>query len=245
MIKHIEIVNKFDKILRGYLTIPSNFNGKLVIMYHGFTGNKTEHAGHFRNFSRILESKNIASLRLDFSGNGESDGEFKDFTFDTLMDEANLILDFAWKVEGVSEVCLLGFSMGGAVASLIAGARPNEVNKLLLWSPAGNIIEIIKRYFERGIKLENGNTLHGDFEISKEMISSLDKYDTFKGLNNYKNPVMIIHGSKDLAVNPLFSMRYAVSFDNSNVFKVEGAGHGYDSLEFKNILYSKSLGFLK
>ena len=87
MIKNIEITNKEGKTLRGFLTMPENFSGDLVVMYHGFTGNKTEPAGHFRSLSRLLLVENMGSIRMDFSGNGESDGEFKDFTFDTLIAE--------------------------------------------------------------------------------------------------------------------------------------------------------------
>ena len=101
MVKHVELINQEGKILRGYLTLPKEWNNRIVIMFHGFTGNKTEHAGHFRNFSRVLNDEGIASLRLDFTGNGESDGDFSDFTFNILMSDANLILDYAKSIDGV------------------------------------------------------------------------------------------------------------------------------------------------
>ena len=135
--------------------------------------------------------------------------------------------------------------MGGAVAGMLASRRPQDIDKLLLWSPAGNILDIIRRYFDKGIKLENGNTLHGIFEISNEMITSLDNYDPYDNLGKYKNKVYIIHGAKDQAVNSLYSMRYAASFANSNIHIINGAGHGYDLLSEREELYSKSLKFLK
>ena len=104
MIKHIELVNEWGKTLRGYLDMPENFNGELIVMFHGFTGNKSEHAYHFRNISRIMSKEGFASMRLDFSGNGESDGEFKDFTFDTLYSEAKQMIDFALNYQGVKVI---------------------------------------------------------------------------------------------------------------------------------------------
>ncbi len=245
MMKHIEIVNKEGRILRGYLTLPEDFNGDLVLMYHGFTGNKTEHACHFRNLSRLLVEEKIASLRMDFSGNGESDGEFKDFTFDTLMAEANLILDYAKTVPDVKRVILLGFSMGGAVAAMIAAKRYQEIDKMVLWSPAGTILEKIKKAFENGTKLENGNVMMGTFELSKEMVESVNRYDTYQGIENFKKPVLIIHGRKDLAVNYLVSATYSVRFFNSHLFYINEAGHGYDNLADRNELYQRTLEFLK
>ncbi|HPL55723.1 MAG TPA: alpha/beta hydrolase [Bacilli bacterium] len=245
MLKHIEITNKEGRILRGYLTLPEEFNGDLVLMYHGFTGNKTEHAGHFRNLSRLLAAEKIASLRMDFSGNGESDGEFSDFTFDTLIAEANLMLDYAKTISNVKRVMLLGFSMGGAVAAMVAAKRYQEIDKMVLWSPAGNILEKIKKAFESGIKLENGNVMMGTFELSKAMVESVNRYDVYQGIENFKKPVLIIHGRKDLAVNYLISAIYSVRFFNSHLFYLNEAGHGYDSLADREELYQRTLEFLK
>ena len=245
MLKHIEITNKEGRILRGYLTLPEEFNGDLVLMYHGFTGNKTEHAGHFRNLSRLLAAEKIASLRMDFSGNGESDGEFSDFTFDTLIAEANLMLDYAKTISNVKRVMLLGFSMGGAVAAIVAAKRYQEIDKMVLWSPAGNILEKIKKAFESGIKLENGNVMMGTFELSKAMVESVNRYDVYQGIENFKKPVLIIHGRKDLAVNYLISAIYSVRFFNSHLFYLNEAGHGYDSLTDREELYQRTLEFLK
>lgn len=245
MLKHIEITNKEGRILRGYLTLPEEFNGDLVLMYHGFTGNKTEHAGHFRNLSRLLAAEKIASLRMDFSGNGESDGEFSDFTFDTLIAEANLMLDYAKTISNVKRVMLLGFSMGGAVAAMVAAKRYQEIDKMVLWSPAGNILEKIKKAFESGIKLENGNVMMGTFELSKAMVESVNRYDVYQGIENFKKPVLIIHGRKDLAVNYLISAIYSVRFFNSHLFYLNEAGHGYDSLTDREELYQRTLEFLK
>jgi pimeloyl-ACP methyl ester carboxylesterase len=245
MLKHIEITNKEGRILRGYLTLPEEFNGDLVLMYHGFTGNKTEHAGHFRNLSRLLAAEKIASLRMDFSGNGESDGEFSDFTFDTLIAEANLMLDYAKTISDVKRVMLLGFSMGGAVAAIVAAKRYQEIDKMVLWSPAGNILEKIKKAFESGIKLENGNVMMGTFELSKAMVESVNRYDVYQGIENFKKPVLIIHGRKDLAVNYLISAIYSVRFFNSHLFYLNEAGHGYDSLTDREELYQRTLEFLK
>jgi pimeloyl-ACP methyl ester carboxylesterase len=245
MLKHIEITNKEGRILRGYLTLPEEFNGDLVLMYHGFTGNKTEHAGHFRNLSRLLAAEKIASLRMDFSGNGESDGEFSDFTFDTLIAEANLMLDYAKTISDVKRVMLLGFSMGGAVAAMVAAKRYQEIDKMVLWSPAGNILEKIKKAFESGIKLENGNVMMGTFELSKAMVESVNRYDVYQGIENFKKPVLIIHGRKDLAVNYLISAIYSVRFFNSHLFYLNEAGHGYDSLADREELYQRTLEFLK
>lgn len=245
MIKHVEIVNKNGNVLRGYLDYPENFNGELIVYFHGFTGNKTEHAKHFLNFSRIISKYGYASLRMDFYGNGESDGDFKDFTMDTLISDAQIIINSAFNLNGVKKVSLLGFSMGGGVATYMSGKYGNRISKLILWSAAVNINDIIKRRFDASVKLENGNAMHSTFEISTEMYDSLYKYDMLEGITNFTNPVMLIHGRRDQAVDYLYSARTSVLYPNSRLHYINTAGHGYDAIEERDELYAKTLEFLQ
>ena len=83
--------------LRGMLHIPEGITGKIhmVCIFHGFTGNKMEPHFIFVKLSRMLAAKGIASVRFDFGGSGESDGDFVDMTISKELAEAKLILDFA------------------------------------------------------------------------------------------------------------------------------------------------------
>ncbi len=64
-----------------------------------------------------------AMLRLDYSGNGASEGDFADGTLDVWRDDVLLLIDAL--VEG--PVVLVGSSMGGWLALLVALARPERV----------------------------------------------------------------------------------------------------------------------
>ena len=245
MVKHVELKNEWGKTLRGYLDYPENFNGEILVFFHGFTGNKSEHAYHFRNFSRLIAKDGYASIRMDFSGNGESDGDFSEFTFDTMMSEAKEIIDYAFNLEGVKRVSLLGFSMGGAVASIMSSVYQNKLSKIILWSAAANIAEHIKNYFEKGVELPNGNKLIATyFELSKEMYASIDKCHPMEGIEKFTNPVLLCHGRNDQCIDYMYSMRYAVKYPNAQVHIIDGANHGYDKVEEQKELYSKSLEFL-
>ena len=242
MVEAVEILNKKGLILRGYLDLPENAE-KIVVMLHGFTGHRMEHNGHFRNLSRLLSKNNIASLRMDYHGNGESDGEFYDFDFDYLLEDAKQMIEFAKNVKGIKEVELLGFSLGGAVASLVADDK--VIKKLLSWSPAGNMIELAKARFEKALKLENGNAYFSGFEMSENFVKTIQKYDMYQNTKNFKNPVMVICGRDDTNVPFVFGVEYVVRFANSNLHIIDHAGHGYDTYEQEQELYNKSLLFLK
>ena len=245
MNKHVEFLNKDNRMLRGYINIPENFNGELIVMFHGFTGNKTEHNGHFRTLTRMLDPMGIGTLRMDFSGNGESDGEFLDFTFDTLMNDARLMVEFALGYEGVKKVDLLGFSMGGAVAGYMSKEYADKINKVVLWSPAGDMVQKIKTRYESYPKDENENGINSCWSLSKAMYETAQQYDLYNGLENFKGKVFIVHGNKDLAVNYLIGIQYSVIYPDAFIHLVHGAGHGYDKPEDMKELYEKTLSFLK
>lgn len=244
MIKHVEIVNKNGNILRGYLDMPNDFNGDVVVMFHGFTGNKTEHAKHFLNFSRIISKYGFASLRMDFYGNGESDGEFSDFTMDTLMSDAEIIINSAFNIPNVKKVTLLGFSMGGGVSTYMSQKFGNKISKIILWSAAININDIISRAFEKSPKLGNGNAQYGTFEISQAMNDSLYKYNPIADISKFTNPVLLVHGKCDKSVDYMNSFRTTELYYNSRLHIVPTAGHGYDAVSERDDLYKTSLEFL-
>lgn len=64
-----------------------------------------------------------AMLRLDYGGNGASEGRFEDGTLASWRDDALLLIDAL--TEG--PIVLVGSSMGGWLALLIALARPGRV----------------------------------------------------------------------------------------------------------------------
>lgn len=243
--KHVELVNKEGRTIRGYLHEPSNFNGSVVVFYHGFTGNKTEHDGHFRNLARMLEKVGIASLRMDFSGNGESDGEFYDFTYDSMIEEAMMMVDYAKKVKGFKRLIILGFSMGGAVASTVSGMIPDEINRVVLWSPAADMDKRIQERYENNEKNERGNIMLGVFELSKAMYESSFKWHPMANIDKFNGEVLIINGREDKSVSPLLAAKYAVSYKNSHLYYIDNAGHGYDRLDEYTKLYKLSLDFIK
>jgi len=241
MIKHIEIVNIDGFVLRGYLELPENAK-KVVCMFHGFTGNKTEHNGHFRNLARLLAKKGVASIRMDYHGNGESDGEFYDFSFVNAVDDAKRIIEYARNLEGIQEVYVLGFSFGGAVASLVANDK--NCDKLVLISAAANMPQLSQNKMTSWRKLDNGNVYYCGFELSPKFADELKDKDMYANTKNFTKKVLVIQARNDLAVPYLYGVRYAVSYKNSLLHIVKDSGHGYDSLENANELYSKVVDFL-
>ncbi len=80
-----------------------------------------------RALDAFAEASGLAMLRFDFSGTGSSEGRFEDGTLGGWLDEGLEMLDRL--VEG--PVILVGSSMGGWIALLMATARPDRVAALV------------------------------------------------------------------------------------------------------------------
>jgi len=242
MIKHIELeVN--NKTIRGYLDLPSENPKSLVIMLHGFTGHKVENGFAFRSLSRLLSSQNIASIRMDFSGSGDSDGEFHEFTFFSEVTEARAIIEYAKAI--TNNISLLGFSLGGAVASVISKEYDGFLHKMLLWAPVGNLNGIAKRIKDSTKITKNGHFDMGGYELSEAFCNEIVGFDVYQGIEQYQGNVMIIHGELDQSVELKYGVKYQELYPNSVMKIIPGANHLFSSVELREELNRLSIEYLK
>ncbi len=105
---------------------------KLVILCHGFTGNKIESGRLFVHTARVFQKAGLDVLRFDFMGSGDSSGDFSQMSPNTQIQDALDVL--AWARRRYKKIALLGFSFGGGTAICAAyQARPRP-DALLTWS---------------------------------------------------------------------------------------------------------------
>lgn len=214
MKKYVELLHN-NEILRGYHHQVNS--DKVVVMFHGFTGNKTETGSMFKKLSDKLESNKIDSIRFDYLGNCESDGLFSDMTLPHLINQANTILKYA-KSHKYKEVIILGFSMGGALALNILDA----CSRLILIAPA---VSFFANQDNRNLEvLGNGNYSYNSFELNKHLFDSFD-CDYFGLASKYLNKVLIIQGTKDQSVQPKGSIKLQSTFPNAEILLIKDATH--------------------
>lgn len=233
-----------DHMLRGTLHIPegaSEINKvPIVTIFHGFTSHRLGPHFIFVKLSRILESQGIASIRFDFAGSGESDGEFIDMTMETEIQDGHNILDYVYDLEFIDNkrVGLLGLSMGGAVASIVAGQKKNYINTLCLWAPAGNIDELVlsENNISNNLKKFNEIGYHdfGGYLIGNKFIEDLSNIKIYEKSALYDKKSLIIHGNKDEMVPIRASEKYIEIYkENSTLKVIKGANHTFDKKEWE------------
>lgn len=229
-------------VMRGYFHVPNKDRYPVCIIFHGFTGLHTGTKFSYTTISRILEERGIGTIRLDFLGTGDSDLAFKDMTFKDELECAILILKEVQNMYGITDIYLLGHSMGGAIASEVAKLYPNVIKKMCLWAPAFNLSEDIE--YLKGKVPQADYYDHSGFEISDEFVEDIISRDFYKDLDIYKNKLMIIHGTKDTTVPYKISNRYLKLFYHPIFYPIENASHNYDNLEHINKVIELTCQFL-
>jgi pimeloyl-ACP methyl ester carboxylesterase len=232
------------KILRGYFHKPQGEAKDIVVMFHGFTGHKNENSYMFRTLSRMLEAESVASLRFDFSGSGDSDGDFKDMTYFTELEEAKAILEFACHLTDCQKVIALGFSMGGAVLAQASLAKKDLIKKMILVSAAGNMKDLFKRLTETNRPVGDSDVDMGGYAMSKMTYESLKDFDLYANISTFDRPVLIIHGEQDTAVPLAYGQKYASLYLNARMHVIAGAPHGYSTMEMRSELYQTIINYI-
>ncbi|PRR83367.1 alpha/beta hydrolase [Clostridium vincentii] len=248
----VEIESRKLKI-RGMLHVPENINEKIpiVIILHGFCGNMMGPHFMFVKLSKLLEKMGIASIRCDFIGSGESDGNFIDMTMETELEDANNILNYVKNLSFVDNerIALLGLSMGGAISSMLAGRRKNDIMAQCLWAPAGNMDEVILSQSYIGDKYEEFRE-QGYFDVEGLLlgagfVDNAKDIKIYEKAAEYDKKSLIIHGDKDTVVQLSASERYIEIFKEASQLKIiKGSNHTFDKKEWEEQVIENTVEFL-
>ena len=118
--KKIEFKNKDGQTLSARLDLPPGGKPLAYALFaHCFTCSKNIKA--IAHISRALTREGLAVLRFDFTGLGESEGDFADTNFSSNIEDLIVAADFLESNYEAPKI-LIGHSFGGA-AVLQAAAR--------------------------------------------------------------------------------------------------------------------------
>jgi uncharacterized protein len=202
----VQFKNRRGKFLRGMIHRPESAWARRpvpgVVFFHGFTGDRMESHWIFIKCARALERRGIASLRFDFYGSGESEGEFREVTLSGEIADARDAVKFFENQRGIDpeRIGLCGLSMGGAVAACVAGRT--GARALALWSAVADTRILLKlaRTHARRLPGSNGGYEYDAREIGAKFLKDMAKVNPARALARFHGPTLIIHGSKDESV---------------------------------------------
>ena len=209
----------------------------MVILMHGFMGNKGGFAERVTLFDIIankLERAGIATIRFDFNGHGESEGEFWQMTVPNEIEDALKVYEYVRDLRYVSTVSVLGHSQGGVVASMVAGQLGAEIKSAVLMAPAAVLREDAIRGSTFGTSYDPLN-LEGDWvelmggraKLGTEYIRTAFNLPIYETAANYKGALCVIHGTGDRVVPYTYGVRYTEQSNNAELYILHGEDHGF------------------
>ena len=201
----------------------------MVMILHGFTGNKNEHL--LTTIADALEAEGIASIRFDFNGHGESEGAFSDMTVLNEIEDARKVFDFVKASEYVDGVSIAGHSQGGVVTSMLAGELGRDnVKCVVLLAPAAVLRDDALRGNLFGKTYDAGNPPDSveifGHKLGREYILTAQALPIYETAEKFTGPACMIHGTADRIVPYTYSLSYKRVYENGELHLIDGADHG-------------------
>ncbi len=187
--------------LSGVLALPKNKPKAYVLFAHCFTCGKNFTASS--RISREMVKLGYAVFRFDFTGLGESNGDFSDTNFSTNVSDIAAAAGFMRNNFKAPQL-LIGHSLGGTAILKAASAITESKAVVCLSSPAHT--EHITHLFSSSIKEihSKGKALiqlaGRDFTIKKQFLDDLINQNTVH-IRQLNKAILVMHSPKDGVVD--------------------------------------------
>lgn len=224
----IQFPNDDGEMLAARLELPVNQHPHSYALFaHCFTCSKNLSA--VRHISTALHQSGVAVLRFDFTGLGESEGDFVDTNFSSNVEDLLAAAKYlADNYEAPS--LLIGHSLGGAavlcaatelpevkaVATIGAPFDPEHVSHLL-----GNSIDEIETHGVAEVNIGGR-----PFKVKKQFLEDIRSNKINEKIKNLNKALLIMHSPQDRTVNIDNAARlYSTAMHPKSFISLDGADH--------------------
>ena len=223
-----EFKNRDGVSLAGALEEPTTPRRGVAVFAHCFTCPKNVHAAS--RVSKGLRDQGFAVLRFDFTGLGQSEGDFANTNFSTNLDDLRSAIN-ALKDNGMTVDLLVGHSLGGA--AVLAVAQEFEDVKLVATigapSDPAHVLHLFDDESISKIK-EDGQaevSLGGrPFSVRNEFIEDVNNAKLLEDLASNRKPLLICHSPTDSIVTVDHAQKiYQAARHPKSFVSLDGADH--------------------
>jgi putative redox protein len=188
-------------LLSGALDLPDGEARTHAVFAHCFTCTKSSLAA--ARIARALIVRGIAVLRFDFTGLGQSGGDFADSTF------SGSIRDLAAAVVALASVgraprLLIGHSLGGAAVLAAAAELPEIKAVATIGAPfdVAHVTNLLRDGMPALLSQGEAEVEIGGrpFRIRRSFINDLARHDQGQRIAALKRPILVLHSPVDTVV---------------------------------------------
>lgn len=203
MARHkLEFPNQSGQQLVGALELPDGAQpASFALFAHCFTCGKDIAAA--TRIARALAEQGIGVLRFDFTGLGNSDGDFANSNFSSNVSDLVAAAEYLREHRGAPEL-LLGHSLGGAAVLAAAHQLPDVKAIVTIGAPA--TADHVSHLFRDKIDeiRERGSAavaLGGrELTIQSQLIDDLEEFTDTGHIGRLRRPLLIFHSPVDRIV---------------------------------------------
>ena len=198
----VSFTNKKGQQLAGRLELPMDRKPhNYAIFAHCFTCTKNLMA--VKNVGRALTNAGFGVLRFDFTGLGESEGDFENTNFSGNVNDLVEAAEFLER-DYMAPTLLVGHSLGGAAAIFAAEKIESIQAVAVINSPSdpSHVMHLLKEskaeINERGKAKVNLGGI--DFTIKKQFLDDLKNKPLTQIVKTFGKAILILHSPQDKTV---------------------------------------------
>ena len=214
--------------LAARLELPIDTHPKAYALFaHCFTCNKNLTA--IRNISRSMTNEGFAVLRFDFTGLGESEGEFADTNFSSNVEDLVAAADFL-KEKYEAPSVLIGHSLGGA-AVLLAAKSIESVKAVATIGAPAEPIHVEHQFGEKIATIEVEGTAEVSvggrpFQVKKQFLHDIRATNLKEHIRQLKRALLVLHAPFDKVVGVENAATiYGAAMHPKSFISLDGADH--------------------
>ncbi len=198
-----------------------------AVFAHCFTCSKN--LSVVRQLTRALNEEGIAVLRFDFTGLGDSEGEFADTNFSSNVSDLINAVEYLSE-QGKKPEIMIGHSLGGT-AVLMAASQLDQIRAVVtIGSPANP--EHVKHHFSDKIEKINKKgeaqvDIGGrDFRVKKQFLEDIEQTSMQEVIASLRRPLAIFHSPQDETVGVENAKEiYEAAMHPKSFISLDGADH--------------------
>ena len=227
-ITKVQFSNSEDFQLSAYLELPLNQHPQAYALFaHCFTCSKNSRAA--RSISQFLTKKGIAVLRFDFTGLGNSEGDFSDTNFSSNIQDlvaASQFLEQKYQAPSI----LIGHSLGGAAVLATASDLPSVKAVVTIGAPAEPAhVEHLMHSKKEEIETSGRATVQigaQKFNIQQQFIKDIQQHTLRSKISQLGKSLLILHAPQDRVV-PIDNAEkiYQAARHPKSFITLDGADH--------------------